>query len=146
MSQSTLEARSELRTLVDTFSILADENRTADQVLLLTPDTSLRVYMGGELVLDISGRPQIEEAFTAFAADLKRSVHLNGQHVVDVDGDDATGIAYCRVTHVSEEDGHEVITDHSVRYDDEYVRRDGRWSISARVARFVVMDRRTPQH
>ena len=101
--------------------------------------------MGEELLVDLSGIHQVEEAFAAFSADVKRSFHLNGQHVVEIDGDAATGIAYCQVRHVSDEDGHEVVTDSSVRYDDEYVRRDGRWRISSRIAHFSVIDKRTLQ-
>ncbi len=43
---------------------------------------------------------------------------------------------------VSEEDGRQVVTDSSVRYDGEYVRRDGRWLISSRVSRFTINDKR----
>jgi ketosteroid isomerase-like protein len=145
MSQEILEAKSALKALVDTFSNLADENRIPDQMLLLTPDTNVQVYMGDELMVDISGIQQIEETFTAFAANMKRSFHMNGQQVVEIDGDSATGISYCQVKHVSEEDGREVITDSSVRYHDEYIRQDGRWYINTRIARFTVIDKRTLQ-
>ena len=145
MSHEFLEAKSALKALVDAFSILADEKRIPDQMLLLTPDTKLQVYMGDELLVDISGTQQVEEAFTAFTASVKRSFHMNGQQVVEIDGDSATGITYCQVKHVSEEDGHEVLTDSSVRYEDEYIRQDGRWYISARIAHFTVNDKRTLQ-
>jgi hypothetical protein len=145
MSQEILEAKSALKALVDTFSNLADEKRIPDQMLLLTPDTNVQVYMGDGLMFDISGTQQIEETFTAFAANMKRSFHMNGQQVVEIDGDSATGITYCQVKHVSEEDGREVITDSSVRYHDEYIRQDGRWYINTRIARFTVNDKRTLQ-
>jgi hypothetical protein len=98
--------------------------------------------MGDDLVFDLVGARQVEEAFAAFAATMRRSFHLNGQHVVELDGDAATGITYCQVKHVSDADGHEVITDSSVRYDDTYVRRDGRWFISRRIARFTMHETR----
>jgi hypothetical protein len=145
MSQEILEAKSALKALVDTFSNLADEQRIPDQMLLLTPDTNVQVYMGDELMFDLSGTQQIEETFTAFAANMKRSFHMNGQQVVEIDGDAATGITYCQVKYVSEEDGREVVTDSSVRYHDEYVRQDGRWYIDTRIARFTVNDKRTLQ-
>src|SRR5664279_1262529 len=100
MSQEVLEAKSALKALVDTFSNLADEKRIPDQILLLTPDTKVQVYMGDELLVDISGAQEVEEAFTAFAANVKRSFHMNGQQVVEIDGDAATGITYCQVKHV----------------------------------------------
>ena len=100
MLQEILEAKSALKALVDAFSNLADEKRIPDQMLLLTPDTRVQVYMGDELLVDIAGTQQVEETFTAFAANMKRSFHMNGQHVVEIDGDSATGIAYCQVKHV----------------------------------------------
>jgi hypothetical protein len=145
VSQEILEAKSALRELVDAFSSLADEKRIPDQMILLTPDANVQVYMGDELLVDISGTQQVEEAFTAFTANVKRSFHMNGQQLVEIDGDSATGIVYCQVKHVSEENGHEVLTDSSVRYDDEYIRQDGRWHIATRVAHFTVSDKRTLQ-
>lgn len=142
MSQEILEAKSALRALVDAFSNLADEKRIPDQMLLLTPDATVKVYMGDELMVDICGTQQVEETFTAFTANVKRSFHMNGQQLVEIDGDSATGITYCQVKHVSAEDDHEVVTDSSVRYDDEYVRQDGRWYITTRIARFTVNDTR----
>lgn len=38
---------------------------------------------------------------------------MNGQHVVEIAGDSAMGIAYCQVKLVGEEDSNEVITDSS---------------------------------
>jgi hypothetical protein len=67
---------------------------------------------------------------------------MNGQHVVAVDGDTATGIAYCQVGLVSDEDGQEFVTDSSIRYDDEYVRSNGHWQISKRTSHFSINDKR----
>ena len=100
MLQEILEAKSALKALVDAFSNLADEKRIPDQMLLLTPDTRVQVYMGDELLVDIAGTQQVEETFTAFAANMKRFFHVNGQQVVEIGGDSATGIAYCQVKHV----------------------------------------------
>lgn len=43
MSLQDLEAKSELKRLVDTFSNLGDEKRIADQMSLFTPDTKVQV-------------------------------------------------------------------------------------------------------
>jgi hypothetical protein len=145
MSHENQEAGSALRSLVDTFSNLADEGRIADQMLLLTRGARVQVYMGDDLAFDLVGTREIEETFRAFAADVKRSFHLNGQQVVEIDDDAATGSTYCQATYVSEEDGREVITDTSIRYEDGYIRQDGRWYIDSRIARFTVIDKRTRQ-
>ncbi|MCT9075210.1 nuclear transport factor 2 family protein [Streptomyces fulvoviolaceus] len=126
MSLQDLEAKSELKQLVDTFSNLGDEKRIKDQMSLF----------------DISGVEQLEETFSGFIANVTRLFHMNGQQVVDIDGDSATGISYCQVKLVTEEDGKEFITDSSIRYNDEYVQRDGRWLIKTRISHFLINDKR----
>ena len=142
MSLQDLEAKLELKQLVDTFSNLGDERRIKDQMALFTPDTKVQVYMGDDLVFDISGVEQLEETFSGFIANVTHLFHMNGQQVVDLDGDTATGIAYCQVKLVTAEDGKQFITDSSVRYNDEYVRRDGRWLIKTRISHFLINDKR----
>lgn len=143
MSLEILEAKSELKELIDTFSNLADEKNISRQMPLFTKDTIVKVYMGEELLFDISGTKQLEEVFTGFTADVKRSYHMNGQQVVKIDGDTATGIAYCQVKLVSEEEGKEVVMEHSIRYNDKYVRQNGTWLISERISHFNITEKRT---
>ena len=143
MSLEILEAKSELKELIDTFSNLADEKNISGQMPLFTKDTIVKVYMGEELLFDISGTKQLEEVFTGFTADVKRSYHMNGQQVVKIDGDTATGIAYCQVKLVSEEEGKEVVMEHSIRYNDKYVRQNGTWLISERISHFNITEKRT---
>ena len=142
MSLELLEAKSELKDLVDAFANLADEKHIADQMPLFTPDTKVQVFMGDNLLFDIDGTQQLEATFNSFTANVKRSFHMNGQQSVKVDGDTATGISYCQVKLVSDEDGQEVIVDSSIRYDDTYVRRDGRWLIAKRISHFSINDKR----
>jgi hypothetical protein len=136
MSLEILEAKVALRELVDTFANLADEKRIADQMPLFTPDTKVQVYMGDTLLFDISGTRQLEETFNGFTANVTRSYHMNGQQLVEIDGDSARGIAHCQVKLVSEEEGREVLTD---------VRREGRWLITKRIPHFTVNDKRPLQ-
>ncbi|MBN9328668.1 MAG: hypothetical protein J0I87_17360, partial [Cellulomonas sp.] len=76
MSLEILEAKGQLKELVDTFSNLADEKRIADQMSLFTPDTKVQVFMGDDLLFDIDGTAQLEETFNAFTANVKRSNHM----------------------------------------------------------------------
>ncbi|MDP4097676.1 nuclear transport factor 2 family protein [Paenibacillus sp. P96] len=46
---------------------------------------------------------------------------------------------------VRDENGTEVITDYSVRYDDEYVRQNGTWLIKERIAHFIIIEARPLQ-
>jgi len=68
---------------------------------------------------------------------------MNGQQVFTVDGDTATGVVYCEAKLATEEDGAEVITVSSIRYKDEYVRRNGRWLIATRVSHLSINDKRS---
>ncbi|CAN7735264.1 nuclear transport factor 2 family protein [Paenibacillus sp. LjRoot153] len=145
MTLEILQAKLELRELVDAYANLTDEKKISDQMLLLTPDTRFTVYVGDQLFSDVSGTKQLEEEFTGHASLVKRYFSINGQHVVKVDGDTATGVAYSQLKMVREEDGKEVITDYSVKYDDIYVRQNGTWLIKARTSHFTIIEARTLQ-
>ena len=145
MSLEILQAKLELRELVDAFSNLGDERKISEQMLLFTPDTRYKVYFGGQLVSDVSGTKQLEEEFTGHASIVKRYFSINAQHVVKVEGDTATGVSYSQMKMVREEEGKEVITDYSVKYDDLYVRQNGTWLIKERTAHFSIIEARTLQ-
>lgn len=145
MSLEILQAKLELRELVDAFSNLGDEKKISEQMLLFTPDTRYKVYFGGQLVSDVSGTNQLEEEFTGHASIVKRYFSINAQHVVKVEGDTATGVSYSQMKMVREEEGKEVITDYSVKYDDLYVRQNGTWLIKERTAHFSIIEARTLQ-
>ncbi|WP_419872465.1 nuclear transport factor 2 family protein [Candidatus Pristimantibacillus sp. PTI5] len=145
MSLEILQAKLELRELVDAFSNLGDEKRLSEQMLLFTPDTRYMVYFGGQLVSDVSGTKQLEEEFTSHASIVKRYFSINAQHIVKVDGDTATGVSYSQMKMVREEEGKEVITDYSVKYDDIYVRQNGTWLIKERTAHFSIIEARILQ-
>jgi ketosteroid isomerase-like protein len=70
------------------------------------------------------GRRALRSWFDGVLRRFYRSIHLIGGHQFDfVDADHATGSVYCRAEH-EDGDGWFVIT---MRYDDTYERRDGRW-------------------
>lgn len=46
-----VEDRADLRTLIDTFAILADRKEIQEQVLLFTEDATVDSYVGGYLGL-----------------------------------------------------------------------------------------------
>lgn len=142
MSLEILKTKVELKELVDAFSNLADEANVPGQMPLFTKDTIVKVYMGENLIFDINGTTQLEQIFSNFTKDVKRSFHMNGQHDVEIDEDSATGILYCLVKLVSEEDGKEYVTEHSIRYNDKYVRENGKWLISERISHFNITEKR----
>ena len=142
MILATLETKAELTDLVTAFANLADENRLHEQMSIFIPDAQVQVWIGENLLFDVTGTETIEETFTTGTADVTRAFHMLGQQAFQIDGDTATGIVYCQVKLVTNENGVDVVGDSSIRYTDTYVRRNGRWLIASRISRFTIVDRR----
>ena len=135
--------RQALKDLVDTFSNLADEKRVAEQMALFTPDAQVNTYIGGKLFAEAKGTAEIEQVFSSFLAQFHSVYHLNGQHTVTFRSEtEAEAINYCDVKLVGEQDGKQVLQDHSVRYQDTYIKQDGKWLISQRIANFMISETR----
>jgi ketosteroid isomerase-like protein len=132
-----LEDRAALKSLVDIFSNLADAKDVQGQLLLFTEDATVDSYVGGQLVSSLKGRDQIGQAFSAYLAQFDAVYHQNGQQTVELHGDRATGVAYSLVVLIGMENGKRVRTTSGVTYEDEYIRRDGRWLIARRKSHFV---------
>ena len=133
--------RQALKDLVDIFSNLADEKRVAEQMALFTPDAQVNTYIGGKLFAEAKGTAEIEQVFSSFLAQFHSVYHLNGQHTVTFRSEtEVEAINYCAVKLVGEQDGKQVLQDHSVRYQDTYIKQDGKWLISQRIANFMISE------
>lgn len=132
-----------LKELVDVFSNLADTKDVVTQVQLFTEDATVNSYRDGKLVSSLKGRQELAERFGAFLALFEVVYHMNGQQVVEIDGDKATGVCYCQVVLIRTENGKKTMSTQGVRYKDEYVRINGKWLISKRTSDFVWTDNRT---
>lgn len=62
-----------------------------------------------------------------------------------MDGDTATGVSYSQQKMVRDEDGKEVLSDYSIKYEDTYVRQNGTWLIKTRIAHFIIIETRVLQ-
>lgn len=132
----TLEAKQALRELVDRFSLLADRKEARKQTELFTEDATVQTYANGSLVSNLAGRKAIGEAFDAFLKRFEVVYHMNGQQLVTVKGNTASGELYCLTYLFSSKDGQRMKTTIGVRYADEYRLVDGRWLISKRTSYF----------
>ena len=136
-----LEDRAALKTLVDSFSILADRKDVQAQTSLFTEDATVESHSAGQPTSSFRGRRQIGDAFGAYLANFETVYHLNGQQTVELRGDRATGTSYCFVVLIGTENGRRVRNTAGVIYSDEYVRRGNAWLIAKRVSRFTWRDR-----
>lgn len=130
-----------LRELVDNFSILADTKDVWKQTELFTKDATVETYRNGALIASLKGTNQIGGAFEAYLANFETVYHINGQHVVEINGDKAEGTLYCRVDLISSENGKKINNTSGVSYKDEYTYENGQWLISKRTSNFVLNDR-----
>ena len=138
----TLKIKSELRELIDAYAILGDEKKISEQMMLLTPDVIYKAYIQNFLVADISGRDNLKKEFRGHASEVKIYFTINGQHIVKIDGDTATGVSFSQLKMIREIEGKDILTDYSVKYDDTYVHQNGKWSIKGRTGYFLIVEAR----
>lgn len=135
-----LEEKMALKELVDTFSNLADIKNTAAQALLFDENAVLKSYISGDMIAEQIGRKAIEQACASFLALFDTVYHMNGQQVVEIKENTAVGTAYCQVVLIGMQDGKRVMTTQGVIYNDEYIKKDGKWLIANRNSNFIWQD------
>ncbi|WP_316675287.1 nuclear transport factor 2 family protein [uncultured Tolumonas sp.] len=131
-----IEDKIALKELVDTFSILADQKATKEQVELFADTATIETIVNGASVSKLQGKEQIGSAFEHFLSNFDMVYHFNGQHKVTINGDHASGTLYCLVSLFGSENGKKFKTSIGVRYNDEYVRKNGVWLINKRTSFF----------
>jgi ketosteroid isomerase-like protein len=124
-----------IRDLVDAYAHCADRRDAKRQMALFTDDTRFLVFMdsaAAEPTQELHGRESLAPVFD----DLNQyteTMHFNGQSVVSLDGDRATGESYCLAHHLSvSQDGQRTMMIASIRYLDEFVKQDGEWLFAER--------------
>ena len=136
LGTTAMNAQSEdqlaLKKLVDTFSNLADVKDVKAQMDLFTDDAEVH-SKNGDNVFVSKGKTDISKAFADFLALFDVVYHLNGQQTVEINDDTATGISYCFVTLI----GNGRKNQSGVRYQDTYVKQNGRWLIKKRESNFM---------
>jgi hypothetical protein len=126
--------RLEIRSLVDAYAFCADTRNAKGQMALFTTDTRFEVFYDPKSAVPsqvINGR----EGLAAVFDDLnqyKATMHFNGQASVQLNGDDATGIAYCIAHHLTVQDGSQKLMVAAIKYHDTYVRQNGKWLFAVR--------------
>lgn len=133
-----IKDRMELKKLVDTFSNLADTKEVDKQVLLFTEDATVQTIQNGvPSGSKFTGQKEIEDAFSQYLELFETVYHINGQHTVEINGDTATGINYCQVVLISNDNGKRIKNTSGVRYNDTYKKINGKWYISDRKSDFM---------
>ena len=125
-----------IRELVDAYAHCADRRDAKGQMALFTADTHFVVYMDAK-----DPKPSQElhsrEALAPVFADLNQyaaTMHFVGQSTIfALDGDRATGEAYCIAHHLTvHSDGRRLMVAH-LRYLDTFAKIDGSWLFAERL-------------
>lgn len=137
MNQTDLSNHIALKKLVDTFSNLADTKDVEAQLQLFKEDAELISINQGE-TFQSTGREAIGAAFQAYLDLFHTVYHINGQQTLDIQSEtEASGISYCQVVLIREENGQDILTTSGVRYQDYYEKVDGVWLIAKRTSHFM---------
>jgi len=142
MNIKEVEDRISLRELIDNVSILGDRKDFNAQVQLFAENAVSTTIAGGKVILMLKGRKEMAAAFGDFLKDVETIYHFNGQQVVTIEGDQATGTCYCMVTLIGNEDGKHMKTTIGAIYQDDYARIDNRWLIVKRIGNFDWQEKR----
>jgi 3-phenylpropionate/cinnamic acid dioxygenase small subunit len=106
-------------------------------------DARLRTYHpdAEEPFGDSVGHEQLAEIPRTMREMFRRTAHLMTNHLVEVDGDAATGTVLCTARHLSMDPDDRTALVVVIRYVDGYDRRDGIWRITDRQIRFLWSER-----
>ena len=124
-----------IRELVEAYAHCADRRDAKGQMALFTKDTHFVVYISAKdpkPSQDLHSR----EALAPVFADLNRydaTTHFVGQSTIfTLNGDRATGEAYCLAHHVTADSEKRRLMIASLRYLDTFVKMDGVWLFAER--------------
>jgi len=125
-----------IRELIEAYAHCADRRDVKGQMALFTTNTHFVVYMNAKdpkPSQDLRGR----EALASVFADLNKydaTTHFVGQSTITMlEGNRATGEAYCLAHHVTVDGAKRRLMVASLRYLDSFVKLDGTWLFAERL-------------
>lgn len=141
MKRSELEDKIALKELIDKISFLGDKKDFENQVQLFSENAISETIVEGKIILKLEGRKEMVHAFDKFLQETETVCHFNGQQLVEINGDNATGKSYCLITLLGNEDDKKIKTTIGAIYEDEYIFIDSQWLVSKRVGHFKCQDK-----
>ncbi|WP_118974915.1 nuclear transport factor 2 family protein [Taibaiella koreensis] len=134
--QKMIEAddRLAIRELVDRYAYCADTRDAQGQMALFTEDTHFVVFMDSKSDTPtqvINKRANLFPVFDNLNT-YNATMHFNGQSMVTLRGDNATGITYCMAHHLSIKEGGQKLMIATIRYHDTFTKENGQWLFSER--------------
>lgn len=108
------------------------------------PDARLRSYHpdAQEPFADLTGHEQLASIPNTMRGMYRRTAHMMTNHLVEIDGDAASGEVLCTARHLTNDTQAPNSLNVIIRYVDRYERREGSWKIADRRIRFLWSERR----
>jgi len=120
-----------IQDLINSYSHDADTRQAHQQAALFTENAVVKSFNGKDTIpiQTIKGEKALEEAFHVLRQ-YDVTTHFNGQSIININGDTATGEVYCLAHHIKKSDNSLLIM--SIRYHDTYTKQNGKWLFSER--------------
>lgn len=131
----------ELNQLAYRYALAVDSCDAALFGAVFLPEGRLRAFHPGseEPFADLTGPDQLAAIPNAMRDAHRHTMHMMTNHLVEIDGDSATGTVLCTARHL-DLDGANALNV-NIRYEDRYARHDGAWKIADRCIRFLWSER-----
>lgn len=151
MNETTLTGeaadRLAIRELIDAWAHDADRKQAAAQAALFTEDGVIEVYTAeprpdSKPVQVLRGREAIESGIRDGLKPYAVTMHVNGQSMVQIHGDQATNESYTLAHHFWTENSQRMLLVMGIRYYDTLVRQNGHWLFAKRKLIIDWTDRR----
>lgn len=123
-----------IREIIDQYAFCADTRDAQGQMALFTENTKFIVFMDAkapEPTQIINKRSDLFPVFDNLNM-YNATMHFNGQNKVQLNGETATGIAYCIAHHQTIEDGKQKLMIAYIRYEDKFVKQNNQWLFAER--------------
>jgi hypothetical protein len=134
LSMRDVADRLAIRELVDAYAYCADRRDAAGQMALFTEDTEFLVFMDSSdptPTQHLLGRVALAPVFDDLNQ-YQATMHFNGQSTTVLDGERASGVAYCLAHHVKVDGSTRSLMIAAIRYLDTFVKHDGIWFFGQR--------------
>lgn len=141
MKRNESEDKIALKELVDKISNFGDKKDFENQVQLFLENAVSETIAEGKTILKLEGRKEMVQAFEKFLQDYETVYHFNGQQIVTINGNTATGTCYCFITLIGDENGKKIKTTIGATYEDNYIRINNQWLINKRIGNFNWQDK-----
>lgn len=127
----------QLNQLAYRYACAVDTCDTQKFLSVFTPDARLRAYNPGETepFNDLQGHEQIAGVPETMRGMFERTMHTMTNHMIELNGDSATGNLLCIARHTRQ--GSDEVLIINLRYEDVYARIGGEWKIIDRQLRFL---------